>query len=169
MNDSSAHELIASLELITPTIPQERLSVRLTLLNVGSRRLLLPDPKITALRFQSSARPHVAEWYTRILLSVRSTVVTVLASGAAGTFDFDVHFRSTEIERFEPGNPAFHRWFVEVPPGEFAVWYEYQVADDFFDGDSHWRFADLQRAAMAENAVAWKGNIVSNTIIGVRS
>ncbi len=48
----------------------------------------------------------------------------------------------------------YYRWCVDLPAGEYLVWFQFAVAEDYFCPDSHYRFGDLPREAEAERAFA---------------
>jgi hypothetical protein len=57
---------------------------------------------------------------------------------------------------------------IALPSGNYLVWYQLEVGQDFFDCNSNFWLRDLQREATALKAVAWTGEQKSNRLDMVR-
>ena len=63
----------------------------------------------------------------------------------------------------------YYRWCVDFPAGDYLVWFQFEVGNDYFDGDSHFTFARIQREAEAKQVFAWMGQLKSNRLHVVRN
>jgi len=140
------------------------ISFQLRATNCGEERLLLPQPDITGLTFTDSNTGKRAEWYTSLLVSSRWAGITL-----APTEHRDIAFRvrpctvpRPKEEHMRAGE--YFRWCVGLRSGIYAVHYLFSVDQDYFDGDSHWRFPQLQREAANQSAIPWLGTAQSNVL-----
>ena len=66
--------------------------------------------------------------------------------------------RPCAVEQSAEDNPIltdYTRWCVDLPAGEYLVWFHFAVGEDYSCPDSHYCFADLLREADVAQAVAW--------------
>jgi hypothetical protein len=142
------------------------LQFRLLLRNHAGVKLILPVPEIHGLRFCNKATMKESEWYTCLLISSDWAGIT-LEPGEKKTIDYRV--RPCAIDRpAEDDFSDYYRWCVDLPNGEYLVWFRFDVGEDYFCPDSHYRFEDLVREAEEVQAVVWKGKAQSNRLHLVR-
>lgn len=156
------HPLTLTLELLkqTPVLFHLRLTAR----NESSTRLLLPDPRITDIRFGDPDSPQVARWGTTSLSTAFRRGHTI-QPGHSISFEWRVRPRSAPHQESDPRRMSeYELWSVALWPGEHLVWYEWNIDGAFWDSESHMRLPDLQRLAERENAVAWTGDVESNRL-----
>ena len=139
----------------------------MTVENRSSVKLFLPYPEITGLNFGNTATMKQAEWYTSVLVSAAGGGF-VLQPGESRRIKWAV--RPCHVERPAVDDLSdYCRWCVELPAGEYLVWYQWQVDRDYFDPDSHMRLPELERLAEHEGATVWRGQVVSNRLNVVRA
>jgi hypothetical protein len=164
-------ELSLSLELLEDAVDSIRL--RLTVSNRSDAKLALPCLHVDGLRFVNRNTLEESKWGRRALMS--------------GAWGFTVE--PGETEEVDYHLPAFHlvagdwegepaKWdgktfgdevhAIELPSGDYLVWYQLKVGQDFFDCISNFWLRDLQGAAETEQAVAWTGEQKSNRLHVVR-
>jgi hypothetical protein len=158
------HELSLSLELMEQEAWGFRL--RLTVQNHSPIKLFLPFLEIHGLRFVNTSTMQESDWGTCLLVSAEGGGFS-LEPSASRLIDWRV--RPCDIERPESEDDFdYYRWCVEVPAGEYLVWFQLRLDTDFFDPDSHMRLPDLEHLAEREGATVWLGEVVSNRIRVVR-
>jgi hypothetical protein len=158
------HELALSLELLEGAAWGYRF--RVTAENRSAVKLLLPFPEIHGLRFGNTATMQESEWYTGLLVSAVGGCFT-LQPGESRPIEWRV--RPCDVERPEAHDDFdYYRWCVELPAGEYLVWFRWRVDREFFDPDSHMRLPDLEHLAKRKGAVVWQGQVVSNRLRVVR-
>lgn len=159
------HEITLSLGLIQAAEWGYRFEM--TVLNRSSVKLLLPPPEIHGLRFGNKKTMQEAEWFTTILVSAAMGGI-FLPPNESSRIDWWVRPHEVEqpeeMDRFD-----YHRWCVELWPGEYLVWYRWKVDGNYFDPDSHARLPDLSRIAAEEGATVWLGEAISNRLHVVRT
>ncbi len=154
------HELSLSLELLGQDARGFRF--RVTFQNRSADKLFLPFPEIHGLRFAATATMQEAEWYTSLLVSAVGEGFA-LKPGTSRPFEWRV--RPCDIERPQwEDRSDYYRWCVDLPVGEYFVWFRWRVDSEFFDPDSHMRLPDLEYLAARENAIVWLGEVVSNRL-----
>jgi uncharacterized protein (TIGR02996 family) len=155
------HELSLTLELLEqhPTGLRFRLSVH----NRSLVELLLPYPEIHGLRFGNKATRQEAGWGTNSLVSASWAGFTLRPSEVRA-LEYHVRPRAVgePVEGFALGDD--YRWSVDLPAGEYLVWFQLAVGEDYFCPDSHYRFWDLLREADVKQAVVWTGQARSNRL-----
>jgi hypothetical protein len=140
------------------------ISFQLRVTNCSETRLLLPFPEIIGLTFADSKTGKRAEWYTSTLESSSWAGMTL-----PPTEHRDIVFRVRPCsvprpQREDTRSGDYRRWCVELHPGVYAVDYLFRVGQDYFDGDSHWNFSDIQLEATKQSATAWLGVAQSNIL-----
>jgi hypothetical protein len=154
------HELSLALELLDQSACG--FLFRLTAHNRSAVKLLLPFPEIHGIRFGNTRTTREAEWYTHILQSTAGNGFT-LDPGAAWVTDWPVRPCGVAPPA-QDEHSDYARWCVELPAGEYSVWFQWSVDADYFDPDSHMRLPDLERMAARAGAVVWQGQAVSNRL-----
>jgi hypothetical protein len=142
----------------------DKLSFCLTLRNGVTSRILVPYPEINNLHFGNKATLRESEWCTHMFVSASSWSGFVLESGEEKTIEYC--FRRCEVgsPTWADGYSDDFRRSVDLPPGEYLVWFQMEVGEKYFCPDSHYRFADLLREARASEAVVWTGRGLSNRL-----
>ena len=147
------------LELVEKTSSQ--ILFKLVVGNDESHKVLIPRPEIIGLEFTDAKGVH-AEWYTRLLVSARWSGVA-LEPLERKPILFLV--RPTVVPCPNDNDYSdYYRWSVELRPGPYAVKYVLTVNKDYFDGDSHYRLEDVQKAAVNMSAKVWTGKAESNVV-----
>ena len=155
-----SEELGLLLELLDQTAAEFKF--RLTLHNLSSVRLLLPYPGVFDLSFGSTSTTQEAPWMCRSFVTSDWGGLT-LQPNTTTSIEFRVH-----PCRF--GTPdKDDRYCIELPPGEYLVWYRLQVNEDYFCPNSHYRYANLLEEAKAMGAKVWCGDLKSNRLNLVRA
>jgi hypothetical protein len=152
-----------SIELRLGCIGQNPSSIqfRLVVTNREPHRILLPYPEITGLEF-ADASGVTAQWYTCLLASSTWSGL-VLDPEESKTATFSV--RPDSVPLPQGGDHSdYYRWSVGLHPGRYTVRYSLLINPEYFDGDSHYRFPDVQKEAAKLGAVAWSGRAQSNAI-----
>jgi hypothetical protein len=164
------HKLSLTLGLLENAA--EFLRFGLQFCNHSEVNLLLPSPEIHGLRFGNKATRQVSEWYTDILLSMDWAGFT-LGPGHDKSIEYRVRPRHVESPPYDDDLAEditdYYRWCVDLPSGEYLVWYNFSVGEDYFCPDSHYRFADLRREAESRQAIVWTGEVMSNRVQLVRA
>ena len=143
---------------------QDCILLRLRATNCGEERLLLPQPDITGVIFIDSNTNKQAEWYTSFLQSSRWAGITL---APAEHRDIDFRVRPCGVQRPKEESATVgdaFRWCVELRSASYSVYYFFSVDRDYFDGDSHWGFPQLQREAANQSAIPWLGTAQSNVL-----
>ena len=153
------HELSLVLDLLEQAAAS--LHFRLAVRNDSQVNLLLPHPPITGLVFRNIDTGQNCKWYTRILAHTSWSGIT-LRPGKSQVVEYRA--RPCSIEPPTNDRSDYYRWCVELPTGDYRVMFQFGVGTDYFCGDSHYRYKDLQREAATVDAVAWTGNQTSNTL-----
>lgn len=156
------HHLSLSLKILDNSA--EYLCLQLELWNQSDDKLLLPCPEITGLCFVNKKSLEKSQWWTSIFLTSTWGGV-VLLPGDIKQIDYCV--RPKHVEQPAERDDIFfdcYRWCVDLPPGDYLVWYQLEVGQDYFDGDSHYQLKDIQREAEARWAIAWTGELKSNRV-----
>lgn len=161
---SVKYDLALSLELLKHVA--ESLEFRTTLRNLSSVKLLFPYPEIHELRFRNKATDRESEWYTEFFVSSDWGGFT-LNPGEVKVIEYRVRPCGVESPT-ESDFTDYARWCVELPPGEYLVWFRYRVGKDYFCCDSHYHYDDLLREAKSEQAIVWSGEARSNQLHLVR-
>jgi hypothetical protein len=154
------YELSLTLELLEHTA--EKLRFQLRILNQSGVKLLVPCPEIHGLRFHNKATQQEAEWYTRLLVS-SDWVGFTLDSRKARSIEYPVRPYCVAPPARDDGTDYF-RWSVALPDGEYLVWFQFRVGEDYFCCDSHYRFHDLQHEAESQVSIVWTGETKSNLL-----
>lgn len=152
-----------SLELRLEYIGQTASDIQLRLLvtNQDPDRILIPHPEITGLEF-ADPTGSTAQWYTSLLVS-SNWAGLVLNPGESRATTFSV--RPTSLARPQRDNNShYHRWSLGITAGRYEVRYSILVDANYFDGDSHYRFSDVESEARKLSARAWTGKGVSNVV-----
>lgn len=144
----------------------ECLRFRLTFCNQSDVKMLFPFPEIHGLRFRNIAAKQESEWYTRLLVSASWAGFTLLP-GEEKVIEYRVRPHHIEAPRTDD-HSDYYRWCVELPPGEYSVWFRFEVGDGYFCPDSHYRYDDLLREAKEIQAKLWKGQVQSNQLYLIR-
>jgi hypothetical protein len=158
------HDLSLTLELLGQAA--DGLRFRLLFRNRSDVKLLFPYPEIHDLRFSNKATMQESEWDTCCFVSASWGGFT-LRPGEEKAIEFRV--RPCGIKG--PAEDDFFdywRWCVELPPGEYLVWFQFEVGKDYFCCDSHYCYGDLVREAEAVLAVVWMGQVRSNRLSLIR-
>ncbi|HVJ86077.1 MAG TPA: hypothetical protein VM452_10565 [Caulifigura sp.] len=154
--------------------------VELAITNVCNHRLLLPELFLTDLKLGHLPSVRLAEWSSDCLISsvggesvlepgerrslhwlVRSTQWTnELALAASGMISRPVTHQPEELRDWDDQG----RVAVDLPPGEYLMWYELTVDERYFNLRSHARLNDLRRLATEKGALVWIGTAKSNRI-----
>lgn len=153
------HDLTLSLELREQSA--ERMVFELRFLNPSGANLLLPYPEVTGIRFGNKGTMQECEWYTGILQSSAWGGFT-LAPGASKTIEY--HVRPMSVENPTDDGTDYYRWCVDLPPGDYLVWFAFRVGEDYFCPDSHYQIKQLRREAERSHAEVWMGDAKSNRI-----
>lgn len=160
-----SHELSLALELLDQTA--RGLLFRMTVENRSSVKLFLPYPEITGLKFGDTTTMLQAEWYTSVLVSAAGGGFALQPSESRS---IEWAVRPCNVERPAGDDLSdYSRWSVELPTGEYLVWFQWNVGHEYFDPDSHTRLPDLERLAEDEGAVVWLGQVVSNRLKVLRT
>jgi hypothetical protein len=156
------HRISLLLKLLRQT--KTSLWFRVALRNCSETTLLLPSPEIYGLHFLNIETSRESRWGASLLVSGPWRGVTLLP-GAATKVKFRV--RPSDVAR-PPwcGNTItnYFRFCIPLPRGDYRVWYQHEVGEDYFDPDSHYRFGHLQRRAEVEQSVLWMGRATSNIL-----
>jgi hypothetical protein len=153
------HLLTLLLDQTTAKAPGLRFA--LCIRNDSQANLLLPFPEIIGLHFDDEGAGKEAEWYTESLVSAAGGGF-VLRAGESRLFDFRV--RTSDALPEQDDDTDYYRWYVELLPATYSVWYRLKVDADYFDPDSHWQLPDLERQAKEEQATVWLGEGTSNQL-----
>src|SRR5690606_22766986 len=98
------------------------------------------------------------DWYTSWMVSGESGGIAILP---ANEFSYSYRVRPCTIEpsktEFE-NDRDYARWCVRLMQGEFRVWAECGVDENYFHPDSHLRFRDMAKMAIENQALLWTGN-----------
>jgi hypothetical protein len=165
------HRLSLSLGLLENAA--EFLRFGLQFCNHSEVNLLLPYPEIHGLRFGNKATLQESEWYTDSLIHASWAGFT-LGPGHNKSIEYRVrptHVESPPYDLAEDNvlRITNYRWCVDLPSGEYLVWYNFSVGEDYFCPVSHYRFADLRREAESTQAIVWTGEVMSNRVQLVRA
>jgi hypothetical protein len=159
------HELSLTLVLLEQAADGFRF--RLVFRNRSEAKVLVPYPEIHGLRFANKATMQESEWYTHLLVSASWGGFTLRPSEEK-VIEYRVRpcglEAPTEDDYFD-----YYRWCVELPPGEYLVWFRFEVGEDYFCPDSHYHYIDLFREAESAQAVVWTGQVLSNRLTLSRS
>jgi hypothetical protein len=159
------HEL--SLTLVLLDQAAEGYRFRLVFRNRSEAKVLVPYPEIHGLRFANKATMEESQWGTRLLVSASWGGFT-LKPGEEKAIEYRV--RPSDIEGpTDNDHSDYYRWCVELPAGEYLVWFQFEVGEDYFCPDSHYRYIDLLREAESAQAVVWTGRLISNRLTLSRS
>jgi hypothetical protein len=152
-----------SIELRLECIGQSSSNIqfRLAITSHEPHRILIPYPEITGLQF-TDARGIGAQWYTCLLVSA-SWSGLVLDPGESKVATFSVRPASVPRPRRDD-DLDYYRWSVDITAGRYDVRYSMRVDADYFDGDSHYRFPQIEREAQELSARAWTGRAESNAV-----
>jgi hypothetical protein len=160
-------DLSLLLELLENRIDSIRL--RLSICNQSDARLVLPDPDIDGLRFVDTSTMEASKWGAMALWEGPWG----LTIEPRETKQFDYHLPPVHLVPGDwEGEPA--KWdgktfgdefdVIELPSGNYLVWYQMEVGQDYFCCHSGYRLRDFQREAAALQAVAWTGECKSNRL-----
>jgi hypothetical protein len=159
------HELSLTLELLEQA--PDCFRVRLVFRNRSEAKVLVPYPEIHGLRFANKATMQESEWYTRLLVSAAWGGFT-LEPAEEKVIEYRVRPCDTEGPP-EDDHSDYYRWCVDLPYGDYLVWFRFEVGEDYFCPDSHYRYVDLLREAESAQAVVWTGRLISNRLTLSRS
>ena len=133
--------------------------------NSSNQRLLLPSPAITNLVFADTSSGRQAKWFTSLMVSSNWSGFT-LAPDEQRDVSFAV--RPCSVKRPAANNfrggDDYARWCAELSAATYPVHYSFTVDHTYFDGDSHWRFPQLEGEADRQSATPWTGTAQSNVI-----
>jgi hypothetical protein len=159
------HDLILSLELLEQEAWGFRF--RMTAENRSRVKLLLPSPEIIGIRFGNVETMKEAEWFTGLLVSAARGEFALQTSESRS---FEWRVRPCDVERPESTDDFnYFRWCTEIPIGNYLVWYQWRVDENYFAPDSHMKLPNLESVAKREGAVVWMGQALSNRIRVSRS
>ena len=153
------HDLTLWLELLEQCA--ERLIFGICFLNRSLVKLLVPHPEIHGLRFGNRCNMVEADWSTCMLVSSDWSGFT-LSPGESKTIEY--HVRPTAVRSPRDDGTDYCRWSVDLPNGEYLVWFTLRVGEDYFCPDSHYGIDDLRSEAEQSNAIVWMGEVKSNRI-----
>lgn len=159
------HALSLKLELLEQAAWGYRF--RLTAHNDSTVKLYLPHPRVTALNFGDQTTRQVAEWSVHIFMHLERKA-TILGPGESWSVELRVRpcsVRPPEQWLREGPDWDYERCCVTLEQGEYLLWYQWRVEEDFFDSDSLMNFGDLEEAAKQEGAVMWRGQVLSNRLV----
>ena len=131
--------LVLKLDLVRQTA--DGLRFRLQMRNTSSVKILAPRPVINCLHFGDLATGKPALWHTKLR-----------ESGSWTGYFYDsgeVHETEYQVRPSSVAPPAgdndseFARCSLDLVPGSYLVWLKLQVDEDYFCGDSHYRYPDL--------------------------
>jgi hypothetical protein len=132
--------------------------------NSSTDRWFFPNPRITCLRFAPIETLKPLDWYTSMLVSGESGGIAIQPETP---FLYSFRVRPCTIEprdtEFE-NDWDYARWCVRLIQGEFQVWAECSVNEDYFHPDSHLRFRDIDKMATENEALLWTGTVRSNAV-----
>jgi hypothetical protein len=164
-------ELSLTLELLENA--SDGIRLRFSICNGWDHKLLLPVPDVDRLRFVNKSTMEEAKWGS--MGFYQGAFGFTIEPGETRQFDYDlrpIHLVPGDWE----GEPA--KWdgrtfgdeidVIELPSGNYLVWYQLEVGKDYFDCHSGYGFRDIQREAEAQQAVAWTGEQKSNRLQIVR-
>lgn len=154
------HKIIVSLKLLEQSA--DCLRFKLTFRNNSEVNLFFPYPEIVGLQFVNKANMQVAEWYTCLLVSTSWAGFT-LQSGSKESLQYRVRPSTIELSN-DDDLTDYSRWCLKLPASEYLVWFQFEVGEDYFCRDSHFRYNDLLREAESERAVVWTGEVKSNRL-----
>lgn len=132
--------------------------------NTSTNRWFFPNPGITCLRFAPIETLTPLEWYTSVMVSGESGGTTLEPKGHC-SYSFRV--RPCKIQPKETqfqDDWDYGRWCLRLIQGEFSVFAECTVNEDYFHPDSHLRFRDMKKLAAEDDALLWAGSVRSNTL-----
>lgn len=156
--DAVDHDLSLTLELHEQAASGYRFG--LVLRNRSDTKLLVPYPRITGLRFGNKATIQESEWCSSFLQSAFWNGFTLEPSEEKA---IEYQVRPSDIEAAaEDDDTDRYRWCVVLPPGEYQVWFRFEVGEDYYCCDSHYRYEHLLREAEDVQAVVWTGHALSN-------
>ena len=158
------HDLALRLELLAEAA--DLLLFRLAVCNRSAVKLLLPYPEIHGLRFTNKATLRESDWGTCEFVSASWAGFT-LSPGEEKAIEYRVRPSSVNLPA-EDDDTDYYPWCVDLPDGEYAVWFQIEVGEDYFCPDSHYEYPDLQREAEGEQAVVWTGHVRSNRLNLIR-
>ncbi|XZE44078.1 hypothetical protein SH467x_003665 [Pirellulaceae bacterium SH467] len=115
----------------------------------ATERCLLPNPNVTGLTFTDASGNNAEEWRTRYRAS-QPLDDFVMNPGARIAFDLYANINTDSAE---------HRWVIDLPTGEYSVYYSYRV-----EQDTEWYDFLAKRSRFAALTPIWRGVIQSNTI-----
>ena len=132
--------------------------------NASSDRWFFPNPEITCLRFAPIETLKPLDWYTSMMVSGESGG-TVIQPADQYSFSFRVRPCTIEPKGTEFENDwDYGRWCIRLIQGEFRVWAECSVNENYFHPDSHLRFRDIEKMAAEHDASLWTGTVFSNSL-----
>ncbi len=138
----------------------EYLQFRLGLRNDSNAKLLVPRPAINCLRFGNMANGQEAPWRMQWLGSASWTGF-YLESGEDKVIPYRVRPCSVP-QPTDDRKSEYARCCVELPAAEYLVWMKFEVTEDYFCHDSHYRYPDLVWEALNANSQVWTGVTLSN-------
>ena len=159
------HDISLPLEMLGQSA--ECLQFQLIFQNTSGVKLLFPYPEIVGIRFGNRATMQESNWGTELLVNSTWAGFT-LQPNEVKAIEYRVRPFTVESPHEDDDITDYSRWCVDLPAGEYLVWFQYHVGEDYFCPDSHYRFKDLLREAESEEAVVWIGEIMSNRLHMVR-
>lgn len=158
------HQL--ELKLLLLTEADDVFQFRLDTRNNCEIKLLLPCPGIQHLRFVNKATTQESQWYTRILQHSSWRGFTLEPNEEKS---IEMRARPCDVQHpAEYDGSDYSRWCVGVPPGEYLVTFQFEVGEDYFCPDSHYRYKDVMREAELAQAIVWTGRVLSNELTLIR-
>lgn len=127
-------------------------------------RLFIPSLELTGLKFSHVEDSTPLDWYTNTLVSSESGGTTIDVSDEQ-IFVFRVRpCAISEDNGHYSKDWDYQRWCLRLVQGEYRVWYDLEVGEDYFNADSHLRFNDIEQMARKANAHLWCGSAKSNNL-----
>jgi len=140
-----------------------KILLKLVITSHEPHRILIPSPEITELQFTDAGGVD-AQWGTSLMVH-SSWSGLVLNPGESKAITFFVRPASTPRPTGDDHTDSdYHRWSISITAGRYDVRYSISVDGNYFDGDSHYRFSDVEKEARELAAQAWVGEAKSNVI-----
>ena len=157
------HEVLISLELLEQS--DDCLRFEVTIHNNSKVKLLFPYPEIDSLRLVNKADMQELKWYLRYLYTI------LYAEWSGFTLQPDdkrkLEFAVIPCDIQPPRDEDL--FCVEIPAGEYLVWFQFEVGKTYYCSDSRTNFDDLFKEAASERAVVWIGTAKSNRLHIIRT
>ena len=138
------------------------LTFRIQMRNTWRDRLALFLPQTDWLLFTELRSGKARQWLNGMFVSACEYAFDIEPFGSR-EFVFEVRYADSYPD-LKDADFDFRRYWIDLPPGKFNVQFCYTIDDDFYDGDTHTRVADLIEYATEIQARAWTGEVVSNQL-----